>query len=127
MTTRNSILSLLFILFTISSLTAQIKLSGTVVDAANKNPLEFANVALLKPDSTFIAGASCDSAGVFVFNNLTPGDYLLSSTYVGYDKIFTPVEHLDKSRDLGNIALHSSGVALNEVTVTGSTVIQKPD
>jgi hypothetical protein len=54
------------------------------------------------------------------FNNLPQGDYLLSSTFVGYDKTFTPVTNLDKSRDLGNIVLQTSDIALKEATVTGS-------
>ena len=126
MASKISILTL-FISISVSSLTAQFKLSGTVVDANTKDPLEFANVVLLKPDSTFIDGASCDSAGVFVFNNLSKGDYLLSSTYVGYGKTYTQVTQLESNRDLGTVALQSSGVTLKEVTVTGSTVIQKAD
>ena len=113
--------------FLASSVSAQIKLSGTVVDANTKLPLEFANIALLKPDSTFIAGASCDSIGHFTFDNLSQGDYLLSSTFVGYNQTYTPVAHLEKDLDWGTIALQSSGVMLKEVTVTGSTVIQKAD
>ena len=127
MTAKSAFLAILFFLFTVSSLTAQIKLSGIVIDANSKQPLEFANIALLKPDSTFIEGASCDSAGVFVFNNLSQGDYLLSSIFVGYNKTFTPVMNLDKSRVLDAIALQTSGIALNEVIVNGSSVIQKAD
>jgi len=124
---NSSLLLTLIILFFASSLKAQVKLSGTVIDAETKAPLEFANIALLKPDSTFIDGASCDSVGFFVFNNLSKGDYILSSTFVGYNKAFLQISGLDDNRDLGTIALHSSGITLNEVTVTGSTVIQKAD
>ena len=119
---------LTFAFFTLaSSMTAQIKLSGIVIDANTQKPLEFANVVLLNPDSTFINGVSCDSAGFFTFENLSKGDYLLSSVFVGYDKTYLQVAALDDNRDLGNIALHASSVALQEVTVTGSTVIQKAD
>jgi len=127
MNLRTDQLLTLVILFFASSLTAQIRLSGTVVDAGTKTPLEFANIALLDRDSTFISGTSCDSIGFFVFDNLRKGDYIISSTFVGYDKIFTLVAQLESNRDLGTIALHSSGTVLNEVTVTGSSVIQKAD
>ncbi|MCL1932575.1 MAG: carboxypeptidase-like regulatory domain-containing protein [Candidatus Azobacteroides sp.] len=124
---RSTLLSALGILFTVSSLNAQIKLSGIVIDADTKNPLEFANVALLNGDSAFIAGTSCDSIGFFVFDNLSQGDYILSSTFVGYGRTYTPVIGLTGDRNLGTVALQTSGVALSEVTVTGSTVIQKVD
>ena len=120
------IFSLLFF-FAATSLTAQIRLSGIVDDVDTKNPLEFANVVLLKPDSTFIMGTSCDSIGFFVFNNLPQGDYLLSSTFVGYDNTFTSVAHLDKDRNVGEIFLKPSGAMLKEVTVTGAAMVQKAD
>ena len=124
---KSALLSILCTLLIVSPLSAQIKLSGTVVDAHTKEPLEFANIAILKPDSVFIDGTSCDSLGIFVFNNLPQGDYLLSSTFVGYNQVYTPVAHLDKDLNLEPIAMQPSGVALKEVTVTGSTVIQKAD
>jgi len=127
MTSKIAFLLTFFTFLSISSLTAQFKLSGIVVDANTREPLEFANVALLKPDSTFIDGASCDSAGFFVFNNLPKGDFLLSSTYVGYNKTYTSIAHLENNRNLENIALQPSGATLKEVTVTGSTMIQKVD
>jgi hypothetical protein len=127
MTLKLHFLAAFFILLTTSSLTAQIKLSGIVIDANTKEALEFANIALLKPDSTFIAGTSCDSAGFFAFDNLASGDYLISSTFVGYEKAYTHVAGLDTDRDLETITLQPSGIALKEVTVTGSTVIQKAD
>jgi hypothetical protein len=112
--------------FLTSGVSAQIKLSGTVIDVSTKKPLEFANIALLNPDSVFINGTSCDSTGFFAFNNLPQGDYLLSSTFVGYNKTYTPV-HLNKDRNLGIITLQPSGTTLKEVTVTGTSTIQKTD
>ena len=118
---------IILLLLLSTGITAQIKLSGTVIDADTKRPLEFANIALLKADSTFINGALCDSIGFFTFNNLPQGDYILSSTFVGYDKTYTQVANLNGNRDLEAITLNPSGVALKEVTVTGSAVIQKVD
>lgn len=42
-------------------------LKGVVVDE-NKTPIGFANVVLLKADSTYIAGTVTDENGFFVFN-----------------------------------------------------------
>jgi len=114
-------------LFLTTSVSAQIKLSGIVDDAGTKNPLEFANVVLLKSDSSFIAGTSCDSLGSFSFSNLSQGDYILSSTYVGYNKSYFSIAHLDRDLTVDNIHLNPSAAALKEVTVTGASIIQKAD
>jgi len=127
MSSKSIFLSAIFAFFAAASLPAQIKLSGIVDDAATGNPLEFANVVLLKPDSTFITGTSCDSAGVFAFSNIPKGDYWLSSTFVGYNKTFTLVKNLTESRDCGKILLQPSGKMLNEITVKGASLIQKVD
>ncbi|MDR2145469.1 MAG: carboxypeptidase-like regulatory domain-containing protein, partial [Tannerella sp.] len=55
----------LFLFLVQQGITAQVRLSGTVVDADSKAPLEFASVVLLGQDSTFINGMSCDSTGCF--------------------------------------------------------------
>jgi hypothetical protein len=110
-----------------TGVSAQIRLSGTIVDSHTKEPLEFANIVLLKADSSFVDGTSCDSVGFFAFGNLSKGDYVLSTTFIGYDKTYTPITSLEKDRDLGTISLQSSDIALKEVTVTGAGVIQKVD
>jgi len=124
---RTFLLTIIIILFYTSSLNSQIKLSGTIIDSDSKDPSEFANIVLLKGDSTFIDGTSCDSTGFFVFTTLMHGDYILSSAFLGHEKTFIKVDNLDCDRDLGIIIMKSSSIALNEVTVTGSTVIQKVD
>ena len=124
---KSFLATIFFILFTVLPLTSQIKLSGIIVDATNKESLEFANLVLLKPDSTFIDGTSCDSTGFFFFNNLSQGDYILSSTYTGYNRLFISISNLESDRDLGIIELQSSEIKLSEITVTGSSIIQKSD
>ena len=127
MTQKSIFLSAILLFIGVLSLPAQIKLSGTVVDADTKEALEFAGIVLLKSDSVFVAGASSDNKGAFVFENLPQGNYILSSTFVGYHKIYTNINNLDKDRDLPAIALPASGIALKEVTVTGASIIQKAD
>ena len=46
-------------------------LTGRVTDAATSAPVEFATVALILPDSTFVDGTTTDSTGRFAFNGLT--------------------------------------------------------
>lgn len=122
---RLTILSILAFLTIASS--AQIKIWGTVVDTDTRECIEFANIALLRQDSTFYAGASSDTQGLFAFDNVPSGDYILSATFVGYKKTFIPVKTSDKDTDLGKISLSASDVMLKDVTVTANAVIQKSD
>lgn len=123
---RLTTLTILFMIIS-STIAAQVNISGTVIDNDSRDIIEFANIALLKQDSTFVAGASSDTKGLFAFNGIPTGDYLLSATFVGYGKKYIPVNHIEKDTDLGNIALNSSDIALKDVTVTANAVIQKPD
>ncbi|WP_029906277.1 carboxypeptidase-like regulatory domain-containing protein [Prevotella sp. 10(H)] len=121
-------LTLLVLLAVISIIsTAQVKISGTIVDIDTKGAIEFVNIALLKQDSTFVAGTSSDTNGFFEFNNIANGDYLLSATFVGYLKAYHPINGVDEDTDTGNIHLEASDIALKDVTVTANAVIQKPD
>ena len=123
---RLIILAALFIIVS-STLLGQINISGTVVDTDTHDIIEFANIALLKQDSSFVAGASSDTKGLFAFNNIPTGDYILSATFVGYGKRYIPVKNAVENTDLGNVPLKSSDIALKDVTVTANAVIQKPD
>ncbi|MBK5722720.1 TonB-dependent receptor [Dysgonomonas sp. Marseille-P4677] len=126
MTTRIFILSILVAIVSTTTL-AQVNVSGKIVDTDSNDAIEFANIALLQQDSSFIAGASSDTHGIFAFNNIPNGNYILSATFVGYTKTYIPVSNLDKSTDLGTITLKASDIALKDVTVTANAVIQKAD
>ncbi|MBB4035891.1 hypothetical protein GGR21_001786 [Dysgonomonas hofstadii] len=106
---------------------AQVKVSGKIIDTDTKEIVEFANIALLNQDSTFVAGASSDTKGLFAFNCIPNGNYILSATFVGYGKKYMPVDCTAKDAELGNIGLSPSDIALQDVTVTANSVIQKPD
>ncbi|WP_419033340.1 carboxypeptidase-like regulatory domain-containing protein, partial [Dysgonomonas gadei] len=120
-----TLLTLFAIITSIS--TAQIKISGTIVDTDTHDALEFVNIALLNQDSTFVAGASSDTKGLFAFNNIPTGNYILSAAFVGYQKAYIPVNDVNKNTDIGSIPLEASDIALKDVTVTANAVIQKAD
>lgn len=106
---------------------AQVKISGSVIDANTHNTVEFANVALLKTDSTFYAGASSDTLGLFAFNNIPTDNYILSATFVGYTKTYVPVQANGADVNVGTVSLATSDIMLKDVTVTANAVIQKSD
>lgn len=110
-----------------AGVTAQnVKISGRVVDKAAAQPIEYANVSLMKQDSTVITGIYSDADGLFTFNNPS-GDYLVSVAYMGYQTCYTPVKNNQGNQDLGNISIEPSSVMLQDVTVTAQSVINKAD
>ena len=112
---------------TTSSLLGQINVSATIIDSETNVPLPHAYIVLLKPDSTVILVLSSDAMGNVRFTEMAPGDYLLSCSFIGYEKSEKAISIFDGEYDLGTIALRPAHSMLSEVTVTASTVIQKSD
>ncbi|SHI72627.1 Outer membrane receptor proteins, mostly Fe transport [Hymenobacter daecheongensis DSM 21074] len=106
------------------------RLTGTVLDAATKKPVEFATVALLPATGTTpLDGTVCDEKGRFVLKGLAPGTYRVQLSFVGYTGRTETVTVGEGSTDLGTVALTSAVQKLGEVTVTGErdVVETKPD
>ena len=118
--------SLIALLCTITSI-AQIKLSGTITDVSTNNPIDFANIALLKQDSIFVAGVETDDKGKFIFTNIIKGDYILSISFLGYNTSLIAINNLEKDLDIGDVPLSTSDISLNDVVITGKSVIRKAD
>ncbi len=61
-------------------------ITGKVIEQ-NGKPLEFANATLMaQNDSSIVQGVVTDSIGVFAFKQIKEGDYIVSITFVGYQK-----------------------------------------
>tara|TARA_Y100001968_G_scaffold327406_1_gene372395 strand:+ start:511 stop:3534 length:3024 start_codon:yes stop_codon:yes gene_type:complete len=56
-------------------------LIGTIKDSKNKKPLIGANVFLLETS----LGASTNETGNYQISNVSPGEYILKTTYIGYE------------------------------------------
>ena len=117
---------LLFSLLTFSAVaalaqTTSVTVSGTVKEAKNKAVLPFVNVTLLAPaDSAFVTGAITNEAGLFSIPGVRPGNYLLKTTYIGYQTTIQPVlvGQLSEFLNLGTTELAEVVAQLNEVVVT---------
>ncbi|MDR0755104.1 MAG: outer membrane beta-barrel protein [Prevotellaceae bacterium] len=110
---KNIFITILFC-FTIIKANSQ-TISGKVVDE-DTVPIEFANVVLLqKTDSSFVAGTTTDSAGIFLFN-FSVNNYILRISTIGYETM----EKLINQQDLGIITLKNNTVSLDEVVVKGN-------
>lgn len=97
------------------------QIRGTVWDE-NNQVLSFANVFLLAAtDSTLVKTALADDQGNFVFEGLAYGEYLVSASMVGYQKVVTPRIVLSEGNPavkLEKIVLAASANLLKDVTVT---------
>ncbi len=99
------------------------RISGTVLDADTKQPIEFATVALInlstgKP----VDGAMVDDKGRFTINKVAAGKYKLNVSFLGYQ--LQAVENVTVSTDnadinVGTVTLASDTKKLSEVVVTG--------
>lgn len=120
-------LTILILLVSNIMASAQSKVSGKIIDEESKNPIEYVNVALVQSDTVFRNGTMTDENGFFEFHNITPGEYSLCVTFVGYDESRILITNSDKDLNVGEILMKAGDVKLKDVTVTGNQIIYKAD
>ena len=121
------IVVLLTILATCQFVFAQsLRISGKIISGSNF-PVEYASVVLQTKDSVFVTGGVTDLKGRFAMENLKAGQYNLQISCIGYQTKNMPLSNFTKNMDLGALKMDSSAIALNEVTVTANSVINKSD
>ena len=102
------------------------RIDGTLLDAANQQPLPFAGVLLLRAtDSTFVTGAQTLESGVFTLEKVPLGSYLLKATVVGYRTGLRAVTLTAAAPELhlGPLRLRTAATKLAEVVVKGQRAI----
>lgn len=96
-------------------------LSGITKNKESLAPLPFVNILLLKqPDSAFITGTASNEEGRFTLSNISPGNYILQTSYAGYFPVTQNilVGTLSSFLDAGTIHLQPDNKQLQEVTIT---------
>jgi hypothetical protein len=107
-----------FALMLVSTSTIAQSISGKIVDE-EKNPLEFASVAVLNAvDSTLVSYASADSKGNFKVVEVSSGKRIFQINLLGYQVYQKTIDFAGKSLDFGTITLKELDNTLNEVTIT---------
>ncbi|WP_085536249.1 TonB-dependent receptor [Massilibacteroides vaginae] len=113
-------------LFTANYICAQnIQIKG-LVKLEDDTAVEFANVVLRTIDSVFVTGASTDLKGQFLLTNVTPGDYKLIISSIGYQDI-TELIGVTETIDLGVLTMREGTEVLNEITITAQNIVNKSD
>ena len=92
-------------------------LTGSITNALSNEPIAFANVVLLGTD----LGATTDTDGNYVINNLSPGLYNIKATFVGFnERTISEVQVTNSKPAVANFQLEQISEALEEVVVTAS-------
>lgn len=109
------------------SLSAANKITGKVIDENTHQSVEYANVSLMAPDSTFITGTATDPNGTFMVKEVKDGNYILCVSCIGYANSYLYIRNLKANLQLGEVALSPDNVLLEGVTITASPVIKRTD
>ncbi len=95
--------------------------SGQIVDQATQRPVPFVTVTVTtESDGVTVTGALTDDDGRFTISGLGQGNYILTSSFLGYLSVDTPIFIGDKNTifDVGEIEFQQSSEELEEVVVS---------
>ena len=95
---------------------AAVELTGRIIDAEARLPLEFATVSVFTLDSALVTGASTDSLGGFRVS-VPKGEYRVVAEFIGYVAATRELT-VRRGLDLGDFVLTADAVALDGATVT---------
>ncbi len=115
----------LFLLVSFAIAAQNSRVNGSVSDALNGEPLEFASIAIYNSlDSSLVTGVITDSSGHFQINKLNQGIYFIRTQFLGYEIDQSEDFTLNARQNLnaGNILLEPSRQLVEEVTVTGTRI-----
>lgn len=96
-------------------------IEGVVIDSVRKEPIEMAVASLYTSANQLQKAVATSRSGVFKFTALPAAPYNLMITFLGYDTvhIVLPKDRFTQpSFSLDTIYLHTTGIALSEVTIT---------
>ena len=101
------------------SVYSQNNVSGTLQDANTGNPVQYANVSLLRQsDSVMVSYAAANDKGVFNLQMVPNGQYRLVVYFVGYEN-HEQLLDVSKNVDLGVIKIKPGTTTIGEVVVKG--------
>lgn len=97
-------------------------IKGKLLDGKTNQPIPMANLALTdQGQPTVTKYAHSDTAGLFEFNAIANGKYLLLVSLMGYQKLQKEILVNGHNLDLGNVFMAEDASLLKEVTIMGGT------
>lgn len=121
---KKTLLTTILLIGFVQLLTAQ-SIRGYVLFAKDKSPVEYGSVVLKTlSDSGFVSGVITYSQGQYTFADIKPGKYIITSSYLGYNKGTTQVQVADNSglNIADTIFLTEESIGLEEATVTADYI-----
>ncbi|MCC9166647.1 outer membrane beta-barrel protein [Pontibacter sp. XAAS-A31] len=102
---------------------------GTVQSAQDKLELPGASVQLTRQADAHKMGKATDANGGFRFENISPGQYILEVSYLGFKTFSKAFKAENTAVNLGQVLLEESNATLKEVQVVGKVPLgeQKGD
>lgn len=118
------VLSFLVLLSNLAAAQTGGAVKGVITDQQSKQPVEYASIALLKgSDSSLVTGTVSKVNGMFRFDNVPSGKYLLKVAFIGYHNWFSRLITVSNAPiDAGTVYLIPSRQLLNEVSITGALI-----
>jgi iron complex outermembrane receptor protein len=99
------------------------KVSGSLLNEQGK-PMDYATVSLIRAaDSTVVKGALSNDNGVYTFDNIRSGKYLVKASVVGYQKAVTTPFTVPESAGTITapaLSMRAGSTELKGVTITAS-------
>ncbi|TVP42834.1 MAG: TonB-dependent receptor [Mongoliibacter sp.] len=99
------------------------RISGKVMEKGSGEPVAYSAVSLIDLETEkSVAGAVADFDGEFVITNFKNGKYKILVSFMGFEPFSSSTITISESNsniNLGNLALETDAVALEEVTVMG--------
>ena len=118
--------SILFLVLLALMATAQNSLSGRLMDAATRQPLDFANVSVSRTgDTAPLTGTVTDEQGKWEIGGLENGSYTLTFSFMGYIEQQKTATLSGKPLSLGKIYLEEDARQLEEVEVVGQNATMR--
>ena len=74
-----------------------------------------------------VTGCATDKNGKFVFDNVPAGDYIIEVSCIGYENKKISLDNVSGNVNLGDVQIDHSAIALNELVVSASNVVNTPD
>ncbi len=107
------------------------KVTGKVVDSKTNAPMQFVNVSIKNQgsDGNLPLGSVTDNEGNFRIDNISPGNYSITISYIGYtpfEKTFT-ISSSQPVIDLKKVLLSENTKMMDEVKVVGMKTQMKVD
>jgi len=99
-------------------------ISGKVVNAKDKKPVDFATIAVKNlKDSSVVASGQSNPDGSFTFKAIAPGKYRIYAAFLGLKTTTKDIEVAKAAVSAGEIAMSDDGVDLKTVNVTATIPI----